>query len=147
MRSFLGILESLSSYIQQWAGKQSCTPSHLPFPYLLKQVPSSSLLHLIPGFLKWVCKHCEVGFFFKNCQQISPFSPQTDIPIHTGGWYPRDTTPKLPTHLLAPGQPSPGHQEGKLLPANTAAAGTCAGAGTRVWEPPAPNISIANAAP
>lgn len=45
------------------------------------------MLHLIPGFLKWVCKHWEVGFFPKNCQQISPFLPQTDTSIHTGEWY------------------------------------------------------------
>lgn len=103
-------MESSSNHIQRWAGEQSFTPSHLSFSYLLKRVPSSSLLQLIPGLHKWVCKHWEVGLFFKDCQQISPFLPQSDISIHA------DTIPELPTHLLSPGQPSPGHQEGKLLP-------------------------------
>lgn len=79
-----------------------------------------------------------LGFFSKNCKQISPFLPQTDISIHTGGWYHQTQSPcPQPTSCVPDSHQQLTKRESfSQVPANTAAVGTCAWEITRVGEVP-----------
>lgn len=119
------------------------SPLFIPFETSSKQLLATAHPRLpqmgLQALESWVFlqkppANLSLFFFFPNCH------------IHPCWWVvPPDTIPELPTHLL-----SPGHQEGELLPGASKHGQSPAralGRGTRVWQPPQPNISMANAAP